>query len=184
MNNTRAFSVVEVLIGIVVFIIGISSVFLLIQSVQVSARNTQAESVLAGLLQEQLESARALRDSAWIAHNTFDTLPDTTRWETGVYIFTPTASGGSFLPFSTGFIVSDDTIRQYLLSGSSAQFRRCIENGIYAPCTGSWLSTPFSQLLAVEHKGDWIKFRSLGASRITNRVLEMPTILSSWKTWN
>lgn len=119
--TTRGFTLVEVVVGMTVFSIGLTAIFALLSTTMTSASYARHETVVAGLLREQMELVKNLRDTNLKNYARWDTIAtwalvpgyleggiytiqnDYTSWETkydtnGIITYSPVSLKSKVLP--------------------------------------------------------------------------------------
>lgn len=88
-HSRKGFTLVELLVGMVVFVTGIAAVYVLLQQTIRSAVVSRNEVVVANLLREQIELARHIRDTNLSQHTPWDRVPSEGQgiasWEEAIY---------------------------------------------------------------------------------------------------
>lgn len=74
-SSHRGFTLIELLVGITVFAIGITAIYLLLNSTLKSVSYSRHEIIVASLLREQLELARSVRDTNLSLYALWDRVP-------------------------------------------------------------------------------------------------------------
>ncbi len=82
--HSRGFTLVELIIGMTIFAMGMTSIFILLQSTMKNMVYSRNEVVVANLLREELELARNMRNSNISMYAPWDKIP-AGKWEEGIY---------------------------------------------------------------------------------------------------
>lgn len=72
--SAKGFTIVEILVGIVLFTLGLLSAYLLLDSANTLSNRTKHEVVLSNLMRENFELMRNMRDTNWIQSRSFDSI--------------------------------------------------------------------------------------------------------------
>jgi prepilin-type N-terminal cleavage/methylation domain-containing protein len=72
--TTRGFTLIEVIVGMTVFSIGLTAIFALLSTTMTSASYARHETVVAGLLREQMELVKNIRDTNLKNYIAWDTV--------------------------------------------------------------------------------------------------------------
>lgn len=85
----RGFTLVELIVGMTVFAIGLSGILALLSSTFSSAKYSQHEIVISGLLREQMELVKNMRDTNLKNYTDWDKIftedAATSSWTGGIY---------------------------------------------------------------------------------------------------
>ncbi len=193
------FSIIEILIGIFVFSLGLVSIYaLLASSLGVNDYNKNAI-IASNLAREQIEIFRNIRDTnykklnIWNQINPEESYSTANFFSTGSYytienIFDTTVSFPSVVQdISLGFKEGEEN-----LTGVSMQsYRLCMNSeGIYTyKCSGN-ISTPFYRYLFIEDLKDELGNTIIGAFQVHSKVIwykrgyheyEIKTIVTDWR---
>lgn len=124
LHSDRGFTLLESMVAIAIFSIGVSTaVFVITQSINVGTR-TKNKIIAANLTQEGIEVVRNIRDRNWLAGRPWtegiDALTDAClQWNSDYNTIDGACTSGANISFDAGF-------QHYIQTASSAQFSRAI----------------------------------------------------------
>jgi len=73
-SSRRGFTVLELMVGVVIFTIGFLGAYLLVNSANDVSLRSRDELIGANLMREQIELIKNLRDTNWLQFRTWDSL--------------------------------------------------------------------------------------------------------------
>lgn len=74
MQNNRGFTVLELMVGIVVFTLGFLGAYMLVESASNASLRSRDEIIGANIMREQIELLKNLRDTNWIQFKSWDSI--------------------------------------------------------------------------------------------------------------
>ena len=201
--HTYWFSIIEVLVGIFVFSLGLVSIYaLLVSSLNINEYNRNGI-IASNLSREQIELFRNIRDTNYKKLNVWNQInPETSYSSSNLF---STGATGSYYKLENDFswgdfptIVQDIstwflTWESNLTTPSMQSYRLCISwDWIYTyVCTWGNTPTPFYKYVHVEQAIDDISWLLIpGAFKITSKVIwfkkwyheyEIKTLITDWR---
>ena len=163
LRSKRAFTMIELMIAIVVFALGLVAAYSLLRTATFLSDRSRDEIIGGNLLRERLELVKNLRDSNWMALRSWDSLrsgvvvttddpafcsnPNNCRLSAGTYVvendFSDTAHPIRFHRLSAAPSKDDILAENRAISGT--KFRLCLDpQGLYVhDCSASNAKTPY-----------------------------------------
>lgn len=160
-RNRKGFTVLELMVGIIVFTLGFLGAYLLVDSASSASIRSRDEIIGANIMREQIELLKNLRDTNWIQFRSWDSIE----------LAKPSTSTDTALQPNTYYVVANDfhtekTIRIEKLSGMNlskeivlqefqknpSAIRLCIDSlGRYVHnCVGENQKTNYASFLQIE----------------------------------
>ena len=155
MKTTKGFTIVELMVAVLIFSMGLLSAFLLIDTAMSAATNGRNEIIAANLSREQIELLKNLRDTNWLQHmywNSIDSNNNTVNLDmnpltltgiiNGFYVIEnnniPSEPQAIYLkPLSPLFQWNQDAS---LANNNLQEAQLCKENNFYTHCNRNWQS--------------------------------------------
>ncbi|PIE85464.1 hypothetical protein CSA08_01760 [Candidatus Gracilibacteria bacterium] len=199
-NNLLAFGIVEILISILIFSLGLASIYLIIVSTLKLSDYNKNYIIASNLAREQLDLLRNLRDSNYNSVYKWNYIPnsasDFTKVFTGGYYkiendFTP----GAFYPIKIEAITSFGE-GESELNNKMQSYKLCMDsnnNYSYDCLTSGNKDTKFFKFIKVEklqYKSGGIDIIIDDAFKVTSKVIwnirgyneiEINTVIADWK---
>ena len=186
-NNTNIswFSIIEVLVGIFIFTLGLISIYLImVSSLKLNDYNKN-QIIASNLAREQIELMRNVRDSNYNALYAWNSLPDRswkfTEWE----YYKIQNTFGTSDPIEV-FPLGDSVPESELDLTAMNIYRLCLDNNryIFCPSPTSPNQTPFYKYLKIESSSIDDTFEVVSKVIWYKRWyhdLEIRTLLADWK---
>jgi prepilin-type N-terminal cleavage/methylation domain-containing protein len=201
------FTIIEIMVSIVVFCVGIIAAYVLISSSISLSMAARDEIIASNLAREQIELVKNVRDSNWLRHEIWNKITDYITsgdnvFETGVYTIENNYSPLSPFPISITKIdptaFSSNTLTRTEIKANHASLALCLDTQkrtVYCHGDSSLISTRFSRFFIVEpivtkNTNNNTNISVTGALRVRSivtvneprfRIYEIPTIITDWK---
>ena len=193
-QNIAWFSIIEVLIGIFIFTLGLISIYMImVSSLQLNDYNKN-QIIASNLAREQIELMRNVRDSNYKTLHAWDSIPGgVNKFSTWSYYKIANNFGGWVHPVTIDLFWSDPTWVNPIPEGQSelaptwwmVDYRLCLDtDNRYVFCPSSE-TTPFYRYIKIEDIS-WVD----NAFKVISKViwykrgyheLQIDTILADWK---
>ena len=163
-NTVRAFTIVELMVAIIVFTLGLLGAYGLISSANSLSLKSKDEIIIGNILREKIELVKNMRDGNWIRSKKWDAIDPNAvsatsstpqSLEAGYYVIENNFSSPDHpiwiekLPYST---IGESEIRSELASGNT-HMRLCIDaqNRYSHDCLAEGVKkTPFFSFIQIE----------------------------------
>lgn len=204
--NQKGFTVLELMVGIVIFTLGFLGAYLLVNSASNASVRSRDEIIGANIMREQIELLKNLRDTNWIQFNSWNSIKlakspaegDTTLYPNTFYTIANNFSGSKKIHIEklTGFSNNQNNIISEAQKVNSS-IRLCIDSlGRYVhDCSGANTKTNYASFLSIEPliTNNTITNNTIpvdNAYKITvffinlnkgYRITNMNTIITDWK---
>ncbi len=161
MQNKQWFTVLELMVGIIIFTLGFLGAYMLIQSASNASLRSRDEIIGANIMREQIELLKNMRDTNWIQFRTWDSIElakpsmesDTTLRPGSFYSISNNYTPGKSVRIEKIDLTSlstEDLTQEFRKDHSL--IRLCIDSlGRYVhDCTGTNTKTSYASFLRVE----------------------------------
>lgn len=159
-RDKKAFTVLELMVGIIIFTLGFLGAYLLVDSADSASIRSRDEIIGANVMREQIELLKNLRDTNWIQFRSWDsielakpTATDTALQPGNYYIVTNDFSSGKAVRVQklSGMSLSKETVLQEFQKNPS-DIRLCIDHlGRYVhDCSGENQKTNYASFVQIE----------------------------------